>query len=177
MNALLAIVAWALIAVLAALISLRVSLHRRRRQESEPDFDPDLDFDPDFDHDAWDEDEEEIDSPLRIPDPVLADGNVLPDRQDQAKARLLALPHFRRQVDGSLVDLFQGARLLSCDCAKLPYPHLVLDTGGREGIALVTEGALEQYVAVQETVAAMLSGGRVNLLNRAGFPPPAEEGA
>ena len=168
MNAILAIVAWALIAVLAVLISMRVSLHRRRRQESEPD----LDFDPDLDPDAWDEDESE--SPLCIVDPALS------DRQDQAKARLLALPHFRRQVDGSLVDLYQGARLLSCDCAQLPYPHLVLDTGGREGIALGSERALEQYVAVQEAVAAMLNGGRVNLPSKAPSAgpaqPPAQEG-
>lgn len=164
MNAILAIVALTLIAVLAALISMRVSLRRRRRQESEPDLDSDLDFDLDLDHDA----EDEIESPLCIVDPAL------PDLQDQAKARLLALPQFRRQVDGSLVDLYQGARLLSCDCAQLPYHHLVLDTGGREGIALGSERALEQYVAVQEAVATMLNGGRVNLLSRAPSTGPAQ---
>ena len=76
MNAILAIVALTLIAVLAALISLRISLRRGARSKPEPDLDTDLYLD------AWDE----------IETPPLS----------------------------------------------------------REGIALVTEGALEQYVAVQE---------------------------
>ena len=55
MNVILAIVALTLIAVLAALISLRVSLCRGARPAPEPDFDTDSDLDPDLDREGWDE--------------------------------------------------------------------------------------------------------------------------
>ena len=105
----------------------------------------------------------EIELPPRVTDPAL------PDIQNRAVERLLRLSHFRRILDGSLFDYYQGARLETCDCTKLPYPHLTLDYGGKLGVLFETAGALEHYVAVQEAVAAMLTSG----INQ--FPSPAPE--
>lgn len=84
---------------------------------------------------------------------------ALPEIRDQAISRLLSLPHFRRILDGTIFDYYRGARLETCDCEQLPYPHLILDYGGKQSVVFETSGALEQYVAVQEAVAASLMTG------------------
>ena len=142
------LVALAIIGVLAALLSLRAWIHRRGTP------------DPDAAAAAA-----AIDLPPAVSDPAG------PDLEDRAVARLLTLPHFGRIAEGSIVDYYGGGRLTSCNCPKLPYPHLVLDTGGRQGMAFYTASALDQYVAVQEAVAAMLRAAN------SGSALPAREGS
>ncbi|MBI5921292.1 MAG: hypothetical protein HY847_06535 [Betaproteobacteria bacterium] len=89
---------------------------------------------------------------------------VLPAIQAQAVARLIRLPHFRRIPDGSLVDFYCGSRLTVCGCKQLPYPHLVVQYGDALAVAFESDGALEQYVAVQEAIAPALIFG-VNLFH------------
>ena len=86
---------------------------------------------------------------------------ALPAIQDAAIARLLQLPQFRRVLDGGLFDYYRGACLESCDCTRLPYPHLLLSYGGGQGVLFETAGSLEHYVSVQERVAATLMAGTV----------------
>ena len=93
----------------------------------------------------------------RVPDPAL------PEIQTRAMERLLSLPHFRRILDGSVFDYYRGTRLEICDCKQIPYPHLVLDYGGKQRVAFETAGGLEHYVAVQEAVAALLILGSNNV--------------
>ena len=97
--------------------------------------------------------------PEAKPQRPVPDDPALPEIQTKAMERLLSLPHFRRILDGSLFDYYQGARLETCDCTKLPYPHLTLDYGGKLGVVFETASGLEHYVAVQEAVAAMLMVG------------------
>jgi len=92
----------------------------------------------------------EPEPPRHVIDPAL------PEIQARAVERLLSLPHFRRILDGSVFDYYRGASLDTCDCTKLPYPHLILHYGGKQSVVFETASALEQYVAVQEAVAAML---------------------
>ena len=98
----------------------------------------------------------EPEPPRHVIDPAL------PEIQARAVERLLSLPHFRRILDGSVFDYYRGASLDTCDCTKLPYPHLILHYGGKQSVVFETAPALEQYVAVQEAVAAMLMGGMKN---------------
>lgn len=95
---------------------------------------------------------------------------ALPEIQERAVARLLRLPHFRRILDGSVFDYHCGASLEICDCQRLPYSHLIVHYGGKQSVVFKTAGALEQYVAVQEAVAASLMIG----LNSS--PSPVTEG-
>lgn len=81
---------------------------------------------------------------------------ALPEVQTRAVERLLRLPHFRRILDGSLFDFYQGARLKVCDCDKLAYPHLLIEYSDNQGLIFETAAALEHYVEVQEAVSAML---------------------
>lgn len=82
---------------------------------------------------------------------------ALPEIQKQLVERLSQLPHFRRILDGSLFDYYRGARLHICTCEQLPYPHLLLTYGPKQGIVFQSAGALEHYVAVQEAVAVVLA--------------------
>ncbi|MBI5920480.1 MAG: hypothetical protein HY847_02385 [Betaproteobacteria bacterium] len=90
---------------------------------------------------------------LRPADPAL------PELQERAVFRLLRLPHFCLMLDGTLFDFFRGACLETCRCKKLPYPHLMLFYGGEQTVVFQTARALEQYVALQETVAELLKRG------------------
>lgn len=111
--------------------------------------------------------------PSPVPDalPLRAKSDpASPEIQERAVARLLRLPHFRRILDGSVLDFHRGAYLELCDCQRLPYPHLIVHYGGKQSVVFETAGALEQYVAVQEAVAASLSTG----LNSS--PSPVTEG-
>ncbi|MFA6310999.1 MAG: hypothetical protein WCV99_11135 [Sterolibacterium sp.] len=104
-----------------------------------------------------------------LPLPAITDP-ALPEIQERAILRLLRLPHFRRILDGTVFDYYRGACLEVCECQRLPYPHLILNYGGQQSVVFQTAGALEQYVAVQETVAASLRTG-VN-----SSPSPVTEG-
>ena len=94
------------------------------------------------------------------PPPRFVTDPALPTIQDRAIARLLRLPHFRRTLGGALFDYYRGAHLETCTCKQLPYPHLQVTYGGKQGALFETAGALEQYVSLQEMVGAMLLAGR-----------------
>lgn len=102
-------------------------------------------------------------SPVAEPSvsPVSAIGLYLTDPappalQDGAVGRLQRLPHIRRLVDGTLLDYYRGSRIETCQCQHIPYPHLVVCYGDKRNIALATASALEQFVAMQEAIGALL---------------------
>lgn len=90
----------------------------------------------------------------RSSDDVIADA-ASAEEQQAAIEHLASLPHFRKLRDGSLFDYLQGSRIMPCRCGDgLPF-HLMVryGKGWRHGIALVSRGALTQYLSVQDAVA------------------------
>lgn len=94
----------------------------------------------------------------------LSESDTLPDaatreEQEAAIAHLASLPHVRQLSDGTLFDYLRGSCIRPCDCGRYSAFHLWVQysDGRRHGIALVTRGALAQYVAVQDAVAAGLT--------------------
>lgn len=81
------------------------------------------------------------------------------EEQEAAIAHLASLPHVRQLSDGTLFDYLRGSCIRPCDCGRYSAFHLWVQygEGRRHGIALVTRGALAQYVAVQDAVAASLT--------------------
>lgn len=87
---------------------------------------------------------------------------LLPDAASEAEHqaaldRLAALPHFHQLSDGTLFDYLVGTKVEPCDCGRYSAFHLLVSYGNERGLALVTRGALAQYVAVQEAVAARIT--------------------
>jgi hypothetical protein len=80
------------------------------------------------------------------------------DEQQAALAHLARLPHFRTLPDGALFDYLQGSTITPCRCGKYSPLHLMVryGKGRRHCVALVSRGALAQYLAVQDAVAAGL---------------------
>lgn len=81
------------------------------------------------------------------------------DEQQAALAHLARLPHFRTLPDGALFDYLQGSTITPCRCGKYSPLHLMVrySKGRRHCVALVSRGALAQYLAVQDAVAAGLT--------------------
>lgn len=90
-------------------------------------------------------------------DETIADAATL-DEQQAALAHLARLPHFRALPDGALFDYLQGSTITPCRCGKYSPLHLMVryGKGRRHCVALVSRGALAQYLAVQDAVAAGL---------------------
>ena len=96
------------------------------------------------------------DSMDESPHEMLADAASEAEHQ-AALDRLAALPHFRRAFDGTLFDYLVGTRVETCGCGRYSPFHLKVMFGEDWSVALVSRGALAQYVAVQEAVAARLT--------------------
>lgn len=90
-------------------------------------------------------------------DATIADAATL-DEQQAALTHLARLPHFRTLPDGALFDYLQGSTITPCRCGKYSPLHLMVGygKGRRHCVALVSRGALAQYLAVQDAVAAGL---------------------
>lgn len=82
-----------------------------------------------------------------------------PEEQQAALDHLAGLPHFCRLEDGSLFDYLHGSRVVPCKCGRLSAFHLLVryGQGSRRGITLVSRGAVRQYLAVQDAIAAQLT--------------------
>ncbi|MCX7176023.1 MAG: hypothetical protein NT159_19285 [Proteobacteria bacterium] len=91
-----------------------------------------------------------------FPDPRLIADPSYPHEQQAALEKLVALPHFRRLLNGNVVDLLAGTRIERCGCKEYANPHLVLNYSAGNRIALVTRASLEQYVALQQALADQL---------------------
>lgn len=94
----------------------------------------------------------------------VSETDTLPDaatreEQEAAIAHLASLPHVRQLSDGTLFDCLRGSYIRPCGCGRYSAFHLWVQygEGRRHGIALVTRGALAQYVALQDAVAAGLT--------------------
>jgi len=96
--------------------------------------------------------------PERAAHPLVLDP-ALPDVQAQMIERLVRLPHVRRLRDGSVFDYFRGARLYTCRCSQLSYPHLILSYGRKSSVVFEAAGSLAHYVSVQESIARLLATG------------------
>lgn len=81
------------------------------------------------------------------------------EEQQAAIVHLSALPHVRLLSDGSLFDYLLGSHISPCRCGKYSPLHLMVryGKGRRHSIALVSRGALAQFLAVQDAVAAHLA--------------------
>lgn len=94
-----------------------------------------------------------------VPEPETLPDAATREEQEAAIAHLASLPHVRRLSDGSLFDYLRGSCIRPCGCGRDSAFHLLVQygEGRRHGIALVTRGALAQYVAVQDALAAVLT--------------------
>lgn len=94
-----------------------------------------------------------------VPEPETLPDAATREEQEAALAHLASLPHMRRLSNGTLFDYLRGACIRPCGCGRDSAFHLLVQygEGRRHGIALVTRGALAQYVAVQDAVAAVLT--------------------
>jgi len=86
----------------------------------------------------------------------------LPDYQQQAVDRLLALPQFRRLGDGAIIDYCTGATIQICRCTDPKFPHLTLryDEASASHIVFGSEPGLTHYVRLQELIARHLADER-----------------
>lgn len=98
-------------------------------------------------------------TPETVPEPETLPDAATREEQEAAFAHLASLPHVRRLSDGTLFDYLRGSCIRPCDCGRDSAFHLLVQygEGRRHGIALVTRGALAQYVAVQDALAAVLT--------------------
>ena len=83
----------------------------------------------------------------------------LPEYQQQAVERLLALPQFRQLGDGAIIDYCTGTTIQICRCTDPQFPHLTLRYGEASAFHIVfgSEPGLTHYVRLQELIARHLA--------------------